>query len=639
MILKSIRIENYRSIMDATLDCDDLTVLVGANGSGKSSFLRAIDLFYAEKPDLAEEDYYSEQTDNDIKITATFKNLSDSAKMQFKEYIRNGELSVVRIFEWNDGKPKSAYHGIMLKDPNLTFVHNDSGKEAKEKYEQLRKTDAYKDFPEWTNHSNAKTNLREWERNNPSRCKDMPDEGNVFKHAQGFPNKFVRFLYVTPVHDATEDAQEGKNTVLAELMNLVVKNSLAERKAVKEFKEFAQKRYRELMLMCEQEELRILGDKMSETVKQFVPDAKVNLSWSSVELIIEPPRSKVNLVEDEYQSAVNRAGHGLQRVFIMSILQHLSEAQSNSEEERADESPTLVLAIDEPELYQHPNRQRHMSQVLLSLTNRIIPGASRTTQVIYSTHSPNFIGIDRLHQIRLVRKVIDRSGGPRKTDISSTNLKDVARDLTAIPEHASETEEKLKRSLSTIMTHEINEGFFADVVVLVEGPGDQAALTAVAKSMNHSLEALGISVIPCNGKHNLGRLAMIFRHLAIPLYVVWDGDSENLGSGLNRILLYIIDEQAQNLQLGVHDTFACLDSKLEKIIEKDLGDKFEKYLNACTKELHLSKDNAIKKPHAIYYMIKAATSDNISFPTLEKVVQSMVRRCPSSVTSHTTGRQ
>lgn len=59
MMLKSVKIENYRSIKDVTLCCDNLTVLLGANGSGKSSFLRAIDLFGAEKPDLAKDDYYN----------------------------------------------------------------------------------------------------------------------------------------------------------------------------------------------------------------------------------------------------------------------------------------------------------------------------------------------------------------------------------------------------------------------------------------------------------------------------------------------------------------------------------------------------------------------------------------------------
>lgn len=624
MILKSLRIENYRSIRDVTLGCDNLTILVGANGSGKSSFLRAIDLFQAEKPDLTEEDYYGRQTENDIKITATLKNLSDSAKTQFKDYALGDEITVTRIFEWDNGKVRTTYYGTRLQNPDFAFIHNDSAKIAKQKYEDFRKKDDYKDLPEWTTHPNTKAMLREWEKNNPARCRVALDDGKFFKHSQGFPKRFVQFLYITPVHDAAEDAEEGRNSVLAELMGLVVKSSLAERKGVKKFKESAQKRYRELMLSCERRELKKLGVRMSKTVKQFAPSAEVGLSWNSTELTIEPPAASVNLVEDDYRSAVSRAGHGLQRVFIMSILQHLSEAQSG--DDGTDEFPALILAIDEPELYQHPNRQRHMSQVLLALANKSISGASRDTQVIYSTHSPNFIGIDRLDQIRLVQKIEDRPSGLRKTCISRTSLKEVADALTATPGHGTETEDDLKRRLHTIMTPAMTEGFFADVVVLVEGPGDDAALAAVAKALGYPLDGLGISIIPCNGKDNLGRPAMIFRLLGIPLYVVWDGDFANQGSNWNRVLLAVLGEEPQGSPAGIHDTFACLDSKLEEVVEKDLGTKFESYLDICAKDLNLSRRDSRKKPHAISYTIKIATRDKIQFPTLKSVVQRVIRR-------------
>ncbi|MCU0482490.1 MAG: AAA family ATPase, partial [Anaerolineae bacterium] len=37
--IKRITIKNYRSITDLTVELEDLTVLVGANGSGKSNFV------------------------------------------------------------------------------------------------------------------------------------------------------------------------------------------------------------------------------------------------------------------------------------------------------------------------------------------------------------------------------------------------------------------------------------------------------------------------------------------------------------------------------------------------------------------------------------------------------------------------
>jgi predicted ATP-dependent endonuclease of OLD family len=79
VIIQSIHVRNFRSILDETLECDELTVLVGANGSGKSSFLRALDLFYDPSPKVDVADYYDGNTAEAIVISITFKDLSEEA--------------------------------------------------------------------------------------------------------------------------------------------------------------------------------------------------------------------------------------------------------------------------------------------------------------------------------------------------------------------------------------------------------------------------------------------------------------------------------------------------------------------------------------------------------------------------------
>ena len=55
MIIESINIKNFRSILDEVLYCENLTVLVGTNGAGKSSFLHGLDLFYNASPKIEPE--------------------------------------------------------------------------------------------------------------------------------------------------------------------------------------------------------------------------------------------------------------------------------------------------------------------------------------------------------------------------------------------------------------------------------------------------------------------------------------------------------------------------------------------------------------------------------------------------------
>src|SRR5262249_5587758 len=57
----------------------------------------------------------------------------------------------------------------------------------------------------------------------------------------------------------------------------------------------------------------------------------------------------------------------------------------------------LVILIEEPELYLSPPGQRHLHRLLRKLSPR------GRNQVLYSTHSPTFLGVDRLDELVLVR--------------------------------------------------------------------------------------------------------------------------------------------------------------------------------------------------------------------------------------------
>ena len=146
--------------------------------------------------------------------------------------------------------------------------------------------------------------------------------------------------------------------------------------------------------------------------------------------------------EDGYESTVERTGHGLQRTFIVTMLQHLAAARGVemtpedgvSEENASQESggthlPSLVLAIEEPELYQHPSRQRHWASVLLKLATGTTPGVAKNTQVVYTTHSPLLVGLDRFEHIRVLRKSTHENGKPKTTRLKKVDMDAVADEL------------------------------------------------------------------------------------------------------------------------------------------------------------------------------------------------------------------
>src|SRR6266566_4364472 len=56
-MIRKVRVENYKSIPDLALDLGRVTVLIGANGSGKSNVLEAIALASAAAQDKLDNEF------------------------------------------------------------------------------------------------------------------------------------------------------------------------------------------------------------------------------------------------------------------------------------------------------------------------------------------------------------------------------------------------------------------------------------------------------------------------------------------------------------------------------------------------------------------------------------------------------
>ena len=93
MLIETVQVKNFRSISNESLPCDSLTALVGRNGSGKSSFLSALELFYNPTARVTSEDFYDEDVTQDIEIVVTYSNLNLEAKGLFSRYLDNDRLA------------------------------------------------------------------------------------------------------------------------------------------------------------------------------------------------------------------------------------------------------------------------------------------------------------------------------------------------------------------------------------------------------------------------------------------------------------------------------------------------------------------------------------------------------------------
>jgi energy-coupling factor transporter ATP-binding protein EcfA2 len=634
MLIKTVYISHFRCIRGETLNCENLTALVGANGSGKSTFLRALHLFYEASPKLDARDCYGSDHNEPIEIAITFMDLGTEEKDRFSSYLEGDELTVERVFTFPDGKLQHKYYGSRLGMSDFRAVRAaPNATEARRAYQEL-KSGKYGELPEWSSRDQAVGALGGWEQAHANECSRGRDDGQFFgftEVAQGFLGKFTRLIYVPAVRDAGSDADEGKDSPVKEIVDLVVRNSLATHGSIQALKEETKRRYDEIVNPSNLAGLRVLQEQLNRTLGTYVADAKVELDWlPSSEVQLPLPKTDVTLSEDGYPCTVNRSGHGLQRAFILTMLQHLAVAKATPEGEAAQERSDLILCIEEPEVYQHPNRQRHFASLLLNLSNGTIEGVARKTQVIYSTHSPMFVGLDRFDQVRLFIKVPGESEKPKCSKVAEVTMNQIAESLWNICGSPGEkwTGFSLLPRLQPIMTPWVNEGFFADVVVLVEGEDDLAAILGTAKSRSISLEALGVSVVPCMGKANLDRPALIFAALGIPVYLVWDSDEGGREdtSKTNRILLSVVGQPESDYPSDIRETYACFKVNLETTLKDELGAELFDGIVADLQDAFgvASPKDCMKKPAVVSELITKAKGKGRTSPSLELILDKIL---------------
>jgi putative ATP-dependent endonuclease of OLD family len=650
LLIKSLHVRWFRSIVEETLECAQLTALIGANGCGKSTFLRALELFYSSRPRITADDFYGRDTSHSIEVEVTFTDLTAQEQERFRVYLGPDGLRVVHELSLREGKLFDKFYGYRAQNPDFVPIRIATGAiEQKKLYNQLRDQEKYTLLPACTRIDDIIACLVEWERENVDCCIPERDSGNFFCFVKGEPgdlSQYTRYIFIPAVRDAVTDATEGKGAAITELMDVLFRNTLANRDDIKNLKAEFQQRYDEIFNPARLPEVAELESQLTHTLKRYVPGAGVTLSLMTDNVVDIPmPRVAVQFTEDGYSSDITRKGHGFQRGFILAMLQHLGAAQpapgsiqGDSGTTDADQQlSTLILAIEEPELYQHPSRQRHFAAVLSKLASGTINGVARQTQVLYCTHSPLFVSIETFDYLRLLRKAqATTTAMPKMTKVTSSSLHRVAEMLYQVSERTQQpfTGDSLRPRLHSLMTPWMNEGFFAEVVVLVEGEDDRAAIQAGSALLDYELESHGICVIPCNGKSNLSKATAIFKSLGIPTYVVWDSDhgrltkSDDINRAIeeNRCLLRLMGCQPMDWPSVVASTFACFESNLEKMLKREIGEKeFEQLIGDIQRDFDISqRKQAVKNPQVITTLLRKAKDNGHCSQTLESIIHTIM---------------
>jgi len=630
MKLTQLRIQNFRSCRDVSLEISNMHALVGANNAGKSTVLRALDfLFNPSTKSLNEESFWNKDATLEIRVEAVFSELTDKEKEALNAYL----------------KPDGTFH--MARSAKMGTKGGDSSSDAEQGEDKISIGQHYKKpIPEaeWLQEENINgSNIKEWWKNKDqltvsginfadflngtkaptvgvwkekakefvtTNADKIPMQDAWVDNPKGYANVLKGtlpfFVLVPAVRDVSEESKGTKSSPFGKLLYAILDTVTEEKRSKIEgiLGEVARQMNRcggkdRVPLIAETER------QLNSLLNDFFTgcDLEIEFTTPTLELLLSAPKL---YVDDGFRNAIENKGHGLQRAVIFTILRRYADYMTSAPDGK---KRNLILAVEEPELYMHPQAQRTIRRVFRKI-------AESGDQVLFSTHSSLLVDVayfDEIIRMECARKQING----QKTIVSTAwqlPMGKMIEDIkTRIPSSKDNvTSESMRELYSHAYNPRRNEGFFASKIILVEGLTEEYALPIYAEALpDCAFDSRNISVVECGGKGSMDRLYRIFNELHIPCYILFDYDSGNSDKNIidksKELLALAGKPQDAPTSLFVEDTIACFPTKWETHLKSEIPD-IDTLTAEARKELGLSTDGG--KPLVARYVARKITSQD-----------------------------
>ena len=510
MKIQSVRIKNFRTLKDVTIPFDSVTTFIGPNGAGKSTVLRALDWFFNGKPgSLTEKDCSFGAIDERIEVQVTFDDLSEKDREALGKYVPDDAATFTawRIRSPNGSDDRSANAKSF---PDFNPIKTASGANPKkELYAALRLSRPDLGLPEAKNGAAVEQAMTTWEASHIDQLVDAPEvlQTDFFGfNSSGKMSGLFDFVLVTADLRASEESMDGKSSIIGRILERSVDRTAADA-AIAEIVEESRAKQQKVYDEKFKAQLDAMTTQLNAVVTSYSPGRTVTVSPAEVELKAPRTTFQVAVLDGTTETDVERQGHGFQRTLLISALQLLALTGAASEE------GVICLAIEEPELYQHPIQAQTFAKVLRSLAE----DAGKRVQVTYATHSPYFLEARHFDQ---VRRLTRSSGASPVVTVHRATVADVKAKLDGVL-----NADTVDRQLDGIVVNQLAVALFAHRAFLVEGTTESSVFYGIGdKTSPGLLEAAGVSIVPVGGKTSIPLAHAILTSIGIPVYALFDAD-------------------------------------------------------------------------------------------------------------------
>lgn len=633
MQIQKLAVENFRGILKAETTLRSLTAFIGENNSCKSTFLKAIDAFFGSETKLKSTDYHQRTAEATISITITFGNLTP----RDKESLSTDESSITITREFSQQSEKS---GAYYAEARVNQAFSKCRAEAKATPKRALYDEIREEFglEKVTSADQIEEKFAKWEAENPGKLV-LERTGRLLGFtnvALGRIKEATSFHFIPAVQDASQTIDSERTSPIRSLISQIARDTIENRKEFADFKEQANARLRDLTSPGNIPSLKSISERLTELLSQYYAQSKLHASWNPLtEMPIAFPSALVEVEDNLFVASIDTVGHGLQRAALFAVLEFMARSSFESknvdgqmayEEAHSD----IIIAIEEPEVYQHPSKQRLLYEALKNIAQDFNKQTGIRVQILYATHSHLFLQLQDAEAIRVCRRDPKQDGRP--VQIVSTSLEECAKAAAAASKKGEPNVKLFTMGLHTF-TPEIAEGFFSKACVLVEGVSDRVVLLAYYMQKDLNPLSHGVYIASTEGKTKMDKPIIVFEQFGVPCFYLFDNDSQLKASAqrttYNRMLQRlggVTEEDLVDLPSGVTSRFFALPGNLETYVRSKVeAVLYDQIIAELSNDFDVDARECLKSPAIASNLFKRLMENGATFAELDQVIEEVAR--------------